>query len=99
MIKVDEEVENQEQMDDIVSYLENFINSSKIKKVSFAHSMLSRRSLDALVTAAQANMLPIDTLVLCDVEIVDRDLIVDKYHHLQQMAKLIGLLPFDYIKV
>jgi len=93
MIKVDEEVENQEQMDDIVSYLENFINSSKIKKVSFAHSMLSRRSLDALVTAAQANMLPIDTLVLCDVEIVDRDLIVDKYHHLQQMAKLIGLLP------
>ena len=36
-------------------------------------------------------MLPIDTLVLCDVEIVDRAM--DRYHHLQQMAKLIGFLP------
>merc|ERR1711870_114841 len=57
--------------------------------------MLSRRSLDALVMAAQANMLPIDTLVLCDVEIVDRvgGYPHPKHHHLKQMAKLIGLLP------
>ena len=95
MIKVEEEEENQEQMDDIVSYLEYFINSSKIKKVSFAHSMLSRRSLDTLVRAAQENMLPIDTLVLCDVEIVDSEgpYHLMKDHHLKQMAKLIGLLP------
>ena len=77
--------------DELVPCLKNFLDSSKIEKVSFANSMLSRKSLDALVVAAQENLLPIDTLVLCQVEIVDEAM--DSRYHLEQMAKLIGLIP------
>ena len=81
-----------EEMDDeIVPSLKYFLDSSIIEKVSFANSILSRKSLDALVVAAQENLLPIDTLVLCHVEIVDEAM--DSRYHLEQMAKLIGLIP------
>ena len=48
-------VTDEEDMENFISHLENFISSSKIQKLSFAQSPLSKRSYDAIVKIVDAH--------------------------------------------
>merc|ERR1712130_786671 len=91
---------------DLVGCLTRFLHKSSIKKVSLANCLLSQEGLDALVDAAEKENLPIDTLVLCKVEIIPPPEIFNRgdrvfvdpvsggqCEDMQQIAKLIGLIP------
>jgi len=91
---------------DFVGCLRRFLHKSSIKKVSLANCLLSQEGLHSLVDAAEKGNLPIDTLVLCKVEIIQPPEIFKRgdgvfvapvsgkqCEDMQQIAKLIGLIP------